>query len=215
MKFAVSFSGGKDSALAMHRLVQKGWQPVCLVTMVNASESRSWFHGADAAMLAAFGEALGLPLLSRSTKGADYPAAFEDALSEARKLGAEAVCFGDIDIEANRDWSEARCRATSLKPVFPLWQCRRESIAREAAAAGFKCLIKTVNTSRLPASLAGRYLDQEALAEISKAGADPCGENGEYHTLAVDGPIFKKPLAIATGRVHEKNGYAFIETCLI
>lgn len=215
MKFAVSFSGGKDSALAMHRLVQRGWQPVCLITMVNAALNRSWFHGADAATLAAFSNALKLPLVSRSANGAEYHTYFEDALCEAKMLGAEAVCFGDIDIEANRAWSEARCRATGLKPVFPLWQCGREAIVREAISQGFKCLIKTVNTCQLPASLTGRFLDQETLGVIRERGADACGENGEYHTLTIDGPIFKKPLAIATGGVREENGYAFIETRLI
>lgn len=214
MKFAVSFSGGKDGALAMHRLVQKGWHPVCLVTMVNKAENRSWFHGADPAMLAAFSSALGLPLISRSVDGEHYHLAFEDALCEAKSLGAEAVCFGDIDMERNRAWSEARCRATGLKPVFPLWQCGREDIVREAVAAGFRCLIKTVNASKLQASLAGRFLDQQTLGEIQAAGVDICGENGEYHTIAIDGPIFKKPLNVATGKTREENGYAFIETSL-
>lgn len=215
MKFAASFSGGKDSALALHRLVQKGWQPVCLVTMINEAAQRSWFHGADPAMLAAFSSSLGLPLISRSTSGANYHAAFEDALCEAKWLGAEAVCFGDIDIDANRAWSESRCLATDLEPVFPLWQCGRENIVREAVAAGFKCLIKTVNINQLPSSLVGRFLDPQTLAEIEAAGADLCGENGEYHTLTIDGPIFKKPLVITTGRVLQGNGYAFIETRLI
>lgn len=215
MKFAISFSGGKDSALAMWRLVQKGWQPACLVTMINAAVSRSWFHGADQAMLAAFADALGLPLVSRSTNGEDYPLAFEDALLEAKDLGAEAVCFGDIDIASNRAWSEARCRATCFKSIFPLWQGGREAMVNETIAAGFKCLIKTVNASILPPSLVGRFLDQETLDEIRKHGADPCGENGEYHTLVINGPIFKKPLPIITGKIHEENGYAFIETRLI
>ncbi len=199
MKFAMSYSCGKDSTLALHKMLEQGHEPVCLVVMVNEAVDRSYFHGADPAMLERYSKALALPMILCPAKGETYQAAFETGLMKAKAMGAEAACFGDIDIEENRQWEEERCRAVGLTPCFPLWQQGREELVHEVIRLGYRCLIKTVNRAALPMELLGTYLDENAVSVMKSAGIDICGENGEYHTLTVDGPIFREPLLFQVG----------------
>ena len=124
---------------------------------------------------------------------------------------AEAVCFGDIDIEQNRKWEEDRCKAVGLLPCFPLWQRGREEIVHELVRLGYKCLIKSVNRTVLPMDLLGTLIDEASILAMKSAGVDICGENGEYHTLAVDGPVFQKPLQFQIGEKIEMGDYAVVD----
>ncbi|MCI5615374.1 MAG: diphthine--ammonia ligase [Clostridia bacterium] len=212
MKFIMSYSCGKDSTLALHKMLAAGHEPAALVVMFNESAGRSFFHGADRPMLEAYGRALGLPVRPVPTAGETYHLAMETALVRiTRETGAEAVCFGDIDIQANRDWCEARARAAGLKPFFPLWQRDRRENVREVMDLGYRCIIKSIHNTLLPRSLLGRVLDGDATAEMARHGIDICGENGEYHTLAVDGPIFRQPLPFVLGKVLDFGEYSVIE----
>lgn len=208
MKFAMSYSCGKDSTLALHKMLEQGHQPVCLVTMVNRAAGRSYFHGADAAMLKRYEQALGLPLIACPAEGETYRQAFEAGLAKAKALGAQAACFGDIDIQQNRQWEQDRCQAAGLIPCFPLWQQGRENLVHQLLRLGYRCLIKSVNRRLLPASLAGALLDQAAIRVMEQAGVDICGENGEYHTLAIDGPVFRHPLPFQLSGTLELGDYA-------
>lgn len=214
MKFALSYSCGKESSLALHRLAAEGHEPVCLVTVVNAAQQRSYFHGADPAMLERYAEALGLPMILCPTDGSDYAEAFERGLERARELGAEAVGFGDIDIEENRRWEEERCAHRGLRPLFPLWGRPRLKVVEELLELGFVCIVKCVDTQRLPRTLLGKALTRQLIARIADCGADPCGENGEYHTLVADGPPFVRPLPLRIGPVVELGRYAAADICL-
>lgn len=211
MKFVMSYSCGKDSTLALHTMIQAGHTPVCLLVMVNQAAGRSYFHGADPAMLSKYEDALGLPMVLCPSDGTDYHTALEAGLLKARELGAEGAAFGDIDLEGNRAWEEARCRHTGLTPFFPLWRWGREECVDELLRRGFRCLIKSVNNTLLPERLLGRCLDREAVRIIRDAGADVCGENGEYHTLAVDGPLFRTPLQFRTGEILRFGDYSVID----
>lgn len=207
MKFAMSYSCGKDSTLAMHKMLEQGHELVCLIVMVNEEAGRSYFHGADSEMLRLYGQALEIPVISCPARGETYADAFEDGLARAKDVGAVAACFGDIDIDGNRCWEEKRCAAAGLASCFPLWQRGREEIVHELICLGYKCLIKSVNRTLLPPELAGRLLDAEAAQLIKSAGIDICGENGEYHTLAVDGPIFKRRLPFRVRGTIELGDY--------
>lgn len=142
------------------------------------------------------------------TTGPEYAAAFEAALAEEKARGAEACVFGDIDIQGHLDWGAARCRAAGLAACFPLWQEDRLALAKECLASGFKPIVTVVDTRRLPAGFAGRPLTEELLGEMAKRGADPCGENGEYHTFVPEGPIFARPIPVAAGPAQLVDGYA-------
>ena len=212
MKFVMSYSCGKDSTLALHKMVEAGHVPVCLLVMVNQKEHRSYFHGADLALLKKYEAALGLPMLLCQSEGPDYHTVFEKGLAEAKSLGAEAAAFGDIDLEDHREWGEERCRRSSLAPMYPLWQRGRESCVEELLRLGYRCVIKSIRNTLLPESLLGRYLDAEALQVMERAGIDLCGENGEYHTLAVDGPVFQAPLEFRTGGILRFGEHSVVHT---
>lgn len=208
MKFAMSYSCGKDSTLALHKMLKQGHEPVCLVVMVNEAAGRSYFHGADQTMLKRYSEALALPMILCPSAGSTYQSAFEAGLIKAKNMGAESVCFGDIDLEQNRQWEEERCQAVGLLPCFPLWQQRREEVVYELIRLGYKCLIKSINRTVLPTDLLGTLISDESISVMKSAGIDICGENGEYHTLTVDGPIFQKPLLFQIGNKIELGDYA-------
>lgn len=210
-KFVMSYSCGKDSTLALHRMIQAGYEPVSLIVMFNRNAERSYFHGADRKMLEKYAEALGLPMICAETTGEDYHLVMEAALRQAKEQGAELACFGDIDIEANRAWSAERCAHAGIEAVFPLWQNGREENVRELLAAGYQCLIKSLNSTQLPKTMLGRILDADTVEEMKRCGIDVCGENGEYHTLVTDGPVFRKPLAYTLGEILDFGDYSVID----
>ncbi len=214
MKFVMSYSCGKDSTLALHHMIRQGHEPVALLTMANQEVDRSYFHGADYKMLQAYSDALALPMLITPTAGENYHLSMEQSLRKAMELGAEAACFGDIDIEGNRAWCEERCKNAGIRSVFPLWQRDRLENVHEIIRAGYKCLIKSINNTLLPKDLLGKILDQEVLEEMQRCGIDACGENGEYHTLVMDGPIFHKPMAYKTGAILDLGMISVIDVTL-
>ena len=191
LPFVASYSGGKDSALAIHRAVQSGMKLQALLITYNVDRGRSWFHGIPAEVLAEVERSVGAPVRLIRTTG-----------------GAEACVFGDIDIQGHLDWGAGRCRAAGLAACFPLWQEDRLALAKECLASGFKPTVTVVDTRRLPADFAGRPLTEELLDEMARRGADPCGENGEYHTFVPEGPIFAQPVPVAVGPAQLVDGYA-------
>lgn len=201
MKFVMSYSCGKDSTLALHKLTEKGNECAGLLVMVNEELDRSWFHGADHGLLEKFSKALEIPLILCPSSGEEYHIAFEKGLLKARSYGAEMAGFGDIDIEGNRKWCMERCEATGIKAEFPLWQQGREKIVNEILEQGYSCIIKSVNNRLLPKELLGKTLSRDTVKVMAECGIDICGENGEYHTIAVDGPIFKSRLDYTFGEV--------------
>ncbi len=194
MKFVLSYSGGKDSVLALHKMVSDGHEPVALLVAFRQEAGRSWMHGIDPPLLNALAESLGLPMLICPAAGETYGEDMERSLGEAKAMGAEACVFGDIDVEDHRQWDEARCAAAGLEAVLPLWGRDREENAREAISLGFRCLIKCIQTDVLPESCLGQPLSLAMLDEMRRLGVDLCGENGEYHTVATDGPVFRYPV---------------------
>ena len=210
MKFVMSYSCGKDSTLALHHMITQGHEPIALLTMFNEDAERTFFHGADRNMLEAYAEALQLPLLLTPAKGENYHLEMEKSLRKAVELGAEAACFGDIDLEANRAWCEERCRNTGLKAIFPLWQRDRAENVREIVNLGYRCMIKSLNHTLLPQSLLGSIIDEAVMEKMENCGIDICGENGEYHTLVMDGPIFHTPIPYRTGEILEVGDFSII-----
>nr|MDD6335037.1 diphthine--ammonia ligase [bacterium] len=211
MKFVTAFSTGKDSMLALHRMVAQGHTPVGLLVMFNTNVQRSWFHGADEALLGSISKALRIPLWCGYTDGSDYNTAMEKALANAREWGAEACVFGDIDIQGHRCWNEERCQAAGIKAQLPLWNENRQSLVREVVHAGYKCLIKCVHPEKLPECFLGKTLDDQILLDMQQYGIDLCGENGEYHTIVVDGPLFHHPVDYRLGKILRLEHVSAIE----
>ncbi len=210
-KFVMSYSCGKDSTLALHKAVARGGVPVALLVMFNPDSGRSFFHGATGEMLSRYSESLQIPLLCVPSSGKEYHLAMETALCKAKNMGAEFACFGDIDIEDHRLWGEERCKSAGLSAIYPLWHANRAENAHEVINLGYKCIIKSIDNTKLPKYLLGKILDEAVLEEMERCGIDICGENSEYHTLTVDGPLFNTPIAYQTGGILDFGAHSLIE----
>lgn len=198
MKFVMSYSCGKDSTLALHRMIKNGNEPIGLLVTVDKEMQRSFFHGVPEYLLNNISKSLAIPLILVSCKGEEYVEMFDKKLKEAKELGAEACAFGDIDIEDHRKWCTDRCNKAGLKAIFPLWQENREDLTYEFIDSGFKAVIKNIQLRFLGENFLGKVLTRDIVKNIKETGADPCGENGEYHTFVYDGPIFNNKIDFIT-----------------
>ena len=190
----LSWSSGKDAAMALIALRRDpGVEVVGLMTTLNEAAGRVAMHGVRAQLLREQAAAAGLPLheipLPFPCSNEAYEAAMTRALAAARAAGVEAVAFGDIHLADVRAYREERMRGTGLGVLFPLWGRDTKQLAAEVVAAGVEAILVCVDPKRLPEAFAGRRLDAALLKELRQmAGVDPCGENGEFHTLVVAGP---------------------------
>lgn len=210
---AMCFSGGKDSALALSELARAGTYSVdVLLTTVTGEYDRVSMHGVRRALLREQAAAIGIPLtevvVPPGTTNAIYEREMGRAFAGLRAAGIRRVAFGDIFLEDLRAYRERQLAAWDLECIFPLWQRDTAQLAREFVAAGFEAVLVCVNPAVLDASFAGRAFDAALLAELPP-GVDPCGENGEFHSFVFDGPIFRRPVAIAPGPVVERDDFVF------
>jgi uncharacterized protein (TIGR00290 family) len=215
VKAWLAWSSGKDSAWSLHVLRQSAEVDVVgLLTTVNEEFDRVAMHGVRRSLLQAQADALGLPLvvvpLPHPCSNEAYEAAMEKAVERARGEGVEAFAFGDLFLEDIRRYREERLQGTGLRPLFPLWGRPTGALAKEMVAGGLRARVVTLDPRRLPPSLAGHEFDRAFLDGLP-SGVDPCGENGEFHTLAWDGPIFSRPLALRAGEVVERDGFVFAD----
>lgn len=209
-KFVASFSGGKDSMLAIYRAIKEEMIPIEFVTTYNIDKERSWFHGIPENVLNSISEAIGVPIRLIETTGAEYEGNFEKALQEAKKKGAQICVFGDIDLEGHLAWCKDRCKAVGIEAFFPLWKESRKSLVYEFIDSGFAASITVVDTNRMSDSFLGDVLTKAVMKEIEKCGADICGENGEYHTFVHAGPLFKKQVQFTFGEKIYQDNYAIL-----
>jgi uncharacterized protein (TIGR00290 family) len=188
-----SSSGGKDSLLALWYARQQGIEPRTLLTMFDETGLRSRSHGVPRAVVERQARALDLQLLAPSAGWTDYEKMFVGALRELRASGHEIAIFGDLDLQAHRDWEERVCRDAGISACLPLWHRDRLHLARESIALGFKAVVVCVDSRHLGDEFCGRAFDESFIADLP-AGVDACGENGEFHTFVYDGPLFARPV---------------------
>ena len=194
---AISWSAGKDSWLALTRVREQGLAVATFVTMCD-EDGTSKSHALPSALIDAQVRALGgMPLSVRVPPG-EYAARFDAALRELADAGHTHMIFGDIDLQAHRDWLAPACERAGLVPLFPLWGEPRDELARELVTRGVRARVVCVDTRWLDASFCGAAYDAAFLARLP-AGVCPCGEEGEFHTFVTGGPGFATPLAVADG----------------
>ena len=212
MKALVAWSGGKDAAWALHLARQQDVEVAALLTTTAAG--RVAMHEVRGALVEAQAAAAGLPLwtvpLPWPCPNVEYESAMRAALERARKEGIEAVVFGDLFLAEIRAYRESLLAGTGLRPLFPLWGKDTAALAAEMIARGLRATLVCVELRKLSARFAGRDLDAALLADLPE-GCDPCGENGEFHTFAWGGPMFRGPVPIARGAIEERGGYAFAD----
>ncbi|UCE81349.1 MAG: diphthine--ammonia ligase [Methanobacteriota archaeon] len=207
-----SWSGGKDSCLALHRALASGMQPAALLTMLAETGNRSRSHGLSTELLRRQASSLGIRLITRNASWDDYEAEFLDAARQFHGEGVSAGVFGDIDLELHREWVDRICSSIGVRMVMPLWKSEREDLLEEFLSKGFRAIIVSVKSGVLDENLfLGRYLDSSAIEEMNSAGIDAGGEGGEYHTFVVDGPIFSSPVDLEARDIHFRDGYWFLD----
>lgn len=208
-----SWSGGKESALALHRARRSGFNVTHLINMVTEDGAHSRTHGVEAALLSIQAQAIGIPLVQRRTTWNGYEGEFKKALSAFLGQGTDRGIFGDIDMEEHRAWVERVCSECSVCPSLPLWLEKRDHLLSEFISEGFKAVIVAVDRRYLDETWAGREIDREFVSDIKSLGetVDICGEKGEYHSFVYDGPIFERPVLFRKGRVRSNEGYFFLD----
>ncbi|MEH6406504.1 MAG: diphthine--ammonia ligase, partial [Leeuwenhoekiella sp.] len=198
-----NWSSGKDSALALYKVLQeKEFDVSQLLTTINSDVNRVSMHGLRVELLDLQAESLGIPLVKIELKGtvsmSEYSQIMEEAANKMINLGCSHSIFGDIFLEDLREYREKELKNRGIRAVFPLWQQDTKKLMHTFIELGFKAITVCVNAKVLDESFVGRLLDEAFLADLPD-NIDPCGENGEFHTFVFDGPIFNKSINFHVG----------------
>jgi len=204
-----SWSGGKDSCLACYKAMQAGYQVKYLLNFISRESKRGCFHGIESQLMQLQADLIGIPLVQKETTAdmQKYEEEFKEAVLELKTQGIEKMVFGDIFLLDQVNWVERVCQEIGISPVEPLWNRHPEDIVEEFINCGFKAIIVSCQAAKLDKEFIGRYIDKDLIGEFKKRGVCPCGENGEFHTLVVDGPIFKRKIEILESEPVFKEGF--------
>lgn len=209
-----SWSGGKDSCFALMRAIQEGHTPRVLLNVLNEEGKISRSHGIPAPILQAQAAAAGLPIHTVSSSWQEYEFHFTQALQYLKETyRLTAAVFGDIDLQPHRDWEEKVCAQAALHTLLPLWQQDRKSLVLQMLDQGIATMIVSCNTI-MGESFLGRQLTPELVQELEALGIDACGENGEFHTLVSNCPLFSRPLQVHATEKILHNDYWFTRLVL-
>ncbi len=211
----LSWSSGKDSAWALHIMRQRGdFEIAALLTTVNQKYQRVAMHAVRESVLELQAVAAGVPLVKipipSPCPNAIYERAMADAMARARSEGITHVVFGDLFLEDIRKYREENLAKCGMTPAFPLWLKNTRELANEMIASGLRAYLTCVDPKKLDCSFAGRSFDKQLLADLP-AHVDPCGENGEFHTYVVAGPMFASPIDVSVGEIVERDGFVFAD----
>lgn len=207
--FFSSWSGGKDSCLAHYRALNSGGIAKSLLTMLENDGECTISHLLPLDVLVYQAKSLGLPLITRNTGWNTYEEQFLQALEEVKETGITHGVFGDIDIDDHLRWVEKNCSKAAITSYLPLWKESRKDLIHEFIDAGFEAWVVVVNNDKLPPTLLGKKFTKELIEEIESYGVDACGEEGEFHTVVVDGPIFAQRIPLRRDNLFQKDNYTF------
>ncbi len=214
-KVFASWSGGKDGCLACYRAINTGMDVRFLANTITEDVERSCSHGMFASVIREQAKAIGIPLVQQPTTRDSYETEFKKMILSMKKDGVEGGVFGDIDFNPHREWIDRMCQETGIVPHLPLWLENQDKLMQEFIDLGFEAVVVAARTDLFGEEILGRKIDRSFLKYLEEMGRDkaitPCGEAGEYHTLVVDGPLFKKRLGLKqTERVRRDDRW-FLE----
>jgi diphthine-ammonia ligase len=210
MNFVTSWSGGKDSCYAMMQVVEQGYVPKVLLNMMNENGKVSRSHGLPLVILKQQAQKMQLPIEAVPATWGDYEAKFIAVLKALKaQFLLDAAVFGDIDLQPHRDWEEKVCEAASIKAILPLWQQNRIVLVNEMIDNGIETMIVSCNV-QMGEGYLGRMLTKELALELHEKGIDPCGENGEFHTLVLNCPLFSEGIELPKFTTKTHNDYCFV-----
>jgi uncharacterized protein (TIGR00290 family) len=214
-KALIAWSSGKDSAWALHEVRRGGdHEVVGALTTVTETFRRVSMHGVRADIMRAQHEAAGLPSIEvpipYPCPNEVYEARMAAALADAKQRGVTHVIFGDLFLADVRAYREEKLAGTGITPLFPLWRRLTDALARQMIDAGVETYLVCVDLKQLAKDFAGRRFDRALLADLPPS-VDPCGENGEFHSCVVAGPMFTRRIAVAVGATVERDGFAYTD----
>ena len=214
MHIGCSWSGGKDSCFALMKQIEQGDQLKVIMNVMDENQEYSKSHGLTQEVLRAQAQALNVPIQLASASWSTYEENFINNLKALKSEHAiEGMVYGDIDIQKHRDWEEKVSAAAGLKSFLPLWQGDRRELVEAMIDAGIRAMIVSCN-HKLGLDFLGEEITHDLIPQLETAGVDICGENGEYHTLVFDCPLFSNPIPIEKGKKVKTDNYCFIETAL-
>lgn len=201
----MNWSGGKDSALCLHRVLEEGhYQVSTLLTSINTFHNRISMHGVRRELLETQAAAIGLPLqtieLGEQPDMQEYEQAMMDKTASLKNQGCTHALFGDIFLEDLRHYREEQLQRQDIRCIFPLWKIPTVELIQEFVEKGFKAVVVCVNGRLLDKSFCGRLIDTSFIRDLP-AHVDPCGENGEYHSFVFEGPVFSTPVRFQKGEI--------------
>lgn len=217
MKVVASWSGGKESCFAVYRAVLQGYEVTHLVNFISWEFRRVSFHGTRAHLISRQAEAIDIRVAQYSVPPdiSLYEQRFKRAVSVLKRNGLEGMVFGDIYFEEHREWVERVCRELDIKPVLPLWGISPERVLTDFIQADFEAIVISAKADIFGEEWLGRKIDHSFLADLKTLSqgqeVDVCGELGEFHTLVVDGPLFRKRIEVVWGARLQRNGYWFLD----
>jgi uncharacterized protein (TIGR00290 family) len=211
----MSWSGGKDSCMALYDLMRgREFRVEALLTTITRDYDRISMHGVRTRLLERQAASLGIPLhkvfISKGANNAEYESRFEEALSGYKQRGIDTVAFGDLFLEDIKLWRDQFLSRHAMVGLYPVWKRDTATAIRDFIAQGFRTVIVCVDPKQLDSRFAGRVIDKELLSELP-SGCDPCGENGEFHSFVFDGPIFREPVHFTRGEIVWRDGFWFCD----
>ncbi|MBN3039415.1 MAG: diphthine--ammonia ligase [Candidatus Omnitrophica bacterium] len=204
-----SWSGGKDSCLACYKALGQGRKIQYLLNFISKEYRRCCFHGIEAKLLKLQAELTGISLVQKAVGPGmqEYEAEFKKAVSELKNKGFGAMVFGDVYLEEHNSWVERVSKELHIQPIQPLWGIAPDKVVEDFIASGFKAIVVSCNAEKLGKEFIGREVDRDLLEELKQKDICPCGENGEFHTFVLQGPLFKGKIEITKSRVVLKEGF--------
>jgi len=204
-----SWSGGKDSLLACYKAIKEGHQIKYLLNFISDQYKRCCFHGIEANLIHLQAELIGIPLIQKEVSAdmEKYEMEFKAAVSEIKTKGIEGMVFGDVYLEEHKSWVERVCQDLGISPVEPLWNIPPLKVVEEFIDLGFKAIVVSCKADLFNRDFIGRYVDKDLIHELKMRDICTCGENGEFHTFVIDGPIFKRRIEILESEPVLKEGF--------
>lgn len=210
--YIASWSGGKDSCFACYKALRTGYKLSHLVNFISKEYKRVSFHGIESGLIKIQSELSGIPLYQKETTPDNYESEFKDAVKSLGHYGIKGMIFGDIYLEEHKQWVERVCNELKIEAVEPLWERNTEELLQDFIRNGFQAIVVSGQAKFVDKEWMGQTVTREFIEYLkTKPDVDICGENGEYHTFVVSGPMFKGMIEITEKQIISRNGYWFLD----
>ncbi len=212
MSYISSWSGGKDSCFACYLALNEGYEISHLANFISQEFKRVSFHGTESRLIQMQSQSLGIPVLQKETTPDGYEEEFKEAVRSLLPQGIKGMVFGDIYLDEHKEWVERVCDELGIEAIEPLWGRSTESIITDFIDAGFEAIIVGAQARLIDQEWLGRRVDRDFMDYLKSKNIDLCGENGEYHTLVLNGPLFERRIEVTESKIIKRDNYWFLDT---